>query len=152
MVDKDEIKRKLAAGLAPRGKQKELADFVGTSEAAVSKWVRTGEISRDNIIKVCEFFKEPVSWLMGGETAKILEFSPNPHEQMYTAFADVVDFVDDLLIMQYDEDQPIWEPRTRARLYLAVFLLDQSYKGNEVRISRRVDRDKVNDFIAKLAG
>lgn len=52
----------LKRGLAKPGKsQTRLADFADVSKQAVTKWLRTGQISRANMLRAAEYLEEPYS-------------------------------------------------------------------------------------------
>lgn len=47
--------------------QKDLADLFVISEAAVSKWLRTGKIGRDRLPVLAHYLSVSLSWLLSGE-------------------------------------------------------------------------------------
>lgn len=64
MVDNNIMKERLnRAFTETRVDNVELAEFCSVTEQAVSKWRKTGGISKQNISKVTQFFKKPENWL-----------------------------------------------------------------------------------------
>jgi phage repressor protein C with HTH and peptisase S24 domain len=61
-----------------RKTKKELADFCGVSAQAVSKWVQTGTITKENLRKTAEFFDVSLETAYGGaESQRFSTIGPN---------------------------------------------------------------------------
>lgn len=61
-----------------------LAESMGVSDAAVSKWLRTGEISRDRLVDLARMLKISVDQLLTGESAP-----PNDVQDAFESLPDV---------------------------------------------------------------
>lgn len=69
MDEKARLAERLAAALGskPGTTQREIADRVGVTAQAVSRWLKTGEVSDENLRKVAEILGVDYGWLRFGE-------------------------------------------------------------------------------------
>lgn len=65
--------------------QRHLADLFGISDAAVSKWLKSGKIGRDKLPVIANFLGVTLKWLASGEgpmRAELEEVAPDEREML----------------------------------------------------------------------
>lgn len=104
----DHIGTRIAEALAenPGKNQEGLAAHCGVTAQAVSKWVRTGNLSRKNLALAATYLNVNVEWLLTGEVDPT-NVSEVRSEYTYSKEAPVISFVSAGLLAEAEDPYPV---------------------------------------------